>query len=169
MWSLLLPCNSDAYLSSTHTLRDNVPSTLKAPQQNSKQYLFLISPTQTGSPVSSALQTVIAADSRLTVLQREAELLEADAEEPSNSAQSTSLELPAAVGVNGSQSHPRPPAPPSPATSGLMRGLEEAVASMSMEEKVSRLEEVYEDLDALVRGCCLPTTPACVLGVSCML
>lgn len=103
----------------------------------------------------------MAADSRITILQREAELLEADAENTTSiSAKSASLELPAAVGVGGSRPHPRPRVPPSSATSGLMRGLEDAVADMSMEEKVARLEEVYEDLDALVRACCWwSTTP----------
>lgn len=71
-------------------------------------------------------------DTRLTQLRYEAELLEADPEEEAKAS---------------SKDVVRPSAP-------WMAKLEEAISGLSIEEKVERLEEVYVDLDALVRFFC---------------
>lgn len=68
-------------------------------------------------------------DARLTRLRYEAELLEAD---PGDEAKAPSQEV------------ARPSAP-------WMAKLQEDISGLSIEEKVERLEEVYVDLDALVR------------------
>ncbi|CAN0009327.1 unnamed protein product, partial [Ectocarpus fasciculatus] len=100
-----------------------------------------------GSPSVSALQTVVASDARITVLQREAELLEVDAEGTS-----------AAPPVPGDETkasppHPHPPAPPANGGGGgdsfMMSELQKEIAKLTLEEKAARLAEVYEDLDVL--------------------
>lgn len=91
------------------------------------------------------------------MLQREAEILEADAD-GSTPAQddavdaATSRLLPAKTGDNLNMS-PRPPAAPS-AADLAMAGLQQEISKLSVEDKVARLEEVYEDLDVLVGLAC---------------
>lgn len=107
---------------------------------------------QEGSPTSSALETVLASDARIARLQREAEILEEDADGAANTTPATTgSRLPMAKGKSAPTSSLSPPAPP-PSAAGLMDGLREELSRLSVEEKVSRLEEVYVDLDALVRS-----------------
>lgn len=111
-------------------------------------------PLQTGSPTTSALETVVASDERITLIQREIELLEADAE---GGASAAPTEAGAMVAGSKSSAHPRPPAPPSAAAGGggapslAMSELQREIAELSLEDQASRLAEAYEDLDVLVR------------------
>lgn len=95
----------------------------------------------------SALQTVVASDARITVLQREAELLEADAEGAS-----------AAPPLPGGEpkASPPPPAPRGGGESFMVSELQNEIAKLSLEEKAARLAEVYEDLDVLASSIMLP-------------
>ena len=115
-------------------------------------------PLQAGSPGCNALATVMASDARLIALQQEAEVLEEDAEVPSTGAAHDATgegtpRLPGPrEGGGDSESSPHPPVPP-PSSSPLasMAALRQEIAELSLEEKVERLEEVYEGLDVLVR------------------
>ncbi|CAM9959517.1 unnamed protein product [Sphacelaria rigidula] len=89
-----------------------------------------------GSPTKSALKMVVNSDVRLTALQREAEILEAEAEE---SAATNPEPPPASTGGGASAAADvTPKNPPQPPT-------DEA----SIEDKVARLEEIYEELNLL--------------------
>ena len=99
----------------------------------------------------------MASDTRLVALQQEAKLLEEDAEGPSTGTthDATGEEpprLPGREGGDDSGSSPRPPAPPHSSPLSSMAALRREIAELSLEEKVERLEEVYESLDVLVRG-----------------
>lgn len=85
---------------------------------------------------------MIASDSRITLLQKEAEILEEDAD--------GSVAAPAHETKAGSKASPHPPVPPTVADT-MMERLRQGLSELSMQDKVARLEEVYEDLDALVR------------------
>lgn len=124
-------------------------------------------PPQVGSPTVSALGTVVASDSRITALQLEVELLEADAEGPTAAAAlppaPASQQAPIPKGGGGGDSkasphpHPHPPAPPPSGGNGgeepsfMMSELRQEIAKLSLEQKAARLVEVYEDLDVLVK------------------
>ncbi|CAM9816469.1 unnamed protein product [Ectocarpus sp. 12 AP-2014] len=103
-----------------------------------------------GSPSVSALQTVVASDARITVLQREAEYLEADAE-----GASAAPPLPGG-GTKASPPHPQPPAPRGGGESFVVSELQNEIAKLTLEEKAARLAEVYEDLDVLASPILIP-------------
>lgn len=102
-----------------------------------------------GSPTSSALETVVASDARITALQLEVELLEADAEGSTADAAA----LPPAPASQQTSPHLQPP--PAGATGGgepssMVSELRQEIAKLSLEDKAARLAEAYEDLDVLV-------------------
>lgn len=105
-------------------------------------------PLQAGSPGCNALQTVVTSDARLAALQQEAQILEEDAEAPSSGAHDETTS--GREGGDDSGSSPHPPPPPSSPLSS-MSALRKEIGELSLEEKVERLEEVYEGLDVLVR------------------
>ncbi|CAN0095335.1 unnamed protein product [Pylaiella littoralis] len=101
-----------------------------------------------GSPTSSALETVVASDARITALQLEVELLEADAEGSTADAAA----LPPAPASQQTSPHLQPP--PAGATGGgepssMVSELRQEIAKLSLEDKAARLAEAYEDLDVL--------------------
>lgn len=90
---------------------------------------------QAGSPTTSALETVVNADERVTAVRREIELLEADSE-----------------GADAAASAAHPPLPPTVGgEQTAVIELQREIAKLSLEEKATRLAEAYEDLDVLVR------------------
>ena len=105
-------------------------------------------PRQAGSPTASALETVIASDERIAFLQREIELLEADAEGATPGPRE-------AGDASNSSAPPQPPAPPASGAGApllAMSELHREIDELSLEEKAARLAEAYEDLDVLVRA-----------------
>eukprot|EP00903_Cladosiphon_okamuranus_P015062 g13935.t1 len=100
---------------------------------------FVQQEEMTGSPTASALETVVTSDERINLLQREIELLEADADGAANPAP------PEAGGASKSSAHSQPPVPPAAGMSQLQREIDD----LSLEEKATRLAEAYEDLDML--------------------
>lgn len=122
------------------------------------------SPLQEGSPTKSALETVVTSDRRITDLQREVELLEAEDADNADATPSRHQTPPASQGGGGVKREEE---------SFAVTEVRREIAKLSLEEKGTRLAEAYEDLDVLVRY----TTPVesehadsvCVLESTCLL
>lgn len=104
----------------------------------------------------------MASDTRLAALQREAETLEADAESSGAMSRQSSANTEPVPPSNGNVTEPpQPPQPPPSSSSGSGSAKKDKdgkdeMSTLTMEEKMARLEEIYEELDILVRKITVP-------------